>query len=338
MPKTTLKGQAKSVPGKRESDLLRKVSDLQYRLESEKKACRAAELRAKEAEDLLADHHASRFDIPRQKIRKYQGKGSWIRVAFGDTHGALIEKKAWNAFLLDLEELKPREIVHGGDIVECGGWLARHHTLGYVAETDYTYSDDIVASNRFLDQLQHACPLADIHALQGNHDARIEKFAVDAAMKNKADSEMLRRAIDPEFLLHLNERGIRWYRRCRKYNRASVPGTIRLGKCWFTHPQSSSKHHAANMVQKFKDNVVFFHTHRRDSYPASSIDGDEYGAWNPGCMCKLQKLWRHTEPSNHNHGYHVQLCRPDGSFLPINVPIIRGKSYLTGLLKIGSGK
>lgn len=329
--------QAAAVAGDEELKLRRKIESLQRKNEELKRRDKASKIRADEAEKLLADHHASRFDIPRQKIRKHQGKGSFVRVFMSDTHGASLDKKAWAAFIRDMEYLKPREIIHGGDIVDCGGWLSAHHTLHYVAETSYTYSDDIIAGNLMFDQLQAVAPKARIFAIQGNHDARVERFAVTAAMRNSADAELLRKGIDPEFLLHIKKRGIEWIKRSKCYNGSSIAGSVRRGRCWFTHPQSSSKHHAANMVSKFQDNVVFGHTHRRDSYPNVNVNGDEHGAWNPGCLCHLRKYWHHSEPSRHNHGYHIQLTNSDGTFLPVNVPIMRGRSYLPGLLKIGSG-
>ena len=182
------------------------------------------------------------------------------------------------------------------------------------------------------DLLQSACPKSEIHVIEGNHDARVEKWCITMSLRNKVDSELLLDALGPQHVCHLEKRGVMFYKRSETYHGCKIPGTIQLGNCYFTHPQSSSKHHAATTVTKFQSNVVFFHTHRRDYYPGQDITGKEYAAWNPGCMCQLQKYWHHTEPSNHNHGYHLQLVQTDGSFLGINVPIINGKSYLSPLL------
>ena len=326
------KSKLESVKSDAEIAADKQILDLQRKLEAAKRAERAQKLRADETEKLLEDFYASTFEIARQKLKRGRPSKTHIRVAFGDTHGSHIDQAAWRAFIEDVKILKPKEIVHGGDIVEAGGFLAQHHTLGYVAETEYTYSDDVSAANQMWDQLQDACPNAEIHAVQGNHDARIEKIAVNMALRNRADAELLRKALDPQYLMHLEKRGIHWYRRAEKYGESQVPGTVLLGKCYFTHPQTASKHHAAQMVSKFKDNVVFFHTHRRDSYAAHDAKGNEFGAWNPGCLCLLQKYYMHSEQSSHSHGYHLQFVQSDGSFLPINVPIINGKSYLSGLL------
>jgi hypothetical protein len=45
----------------------------------------------------------------------------------------------------------------------------------------------------------------------------------------------------------------------------------------------------------------------------------------------MRPLYQHTSVNDWSHGYHLQLVRPDEGFLPINVPIIDGKSYLIQL-------
>lgn len=314
------------------------LARLQQQLQEEKRKVEAYKLLVEEQEKLVADFQASRFDIPRQKIAQFQAKGSYVRVAYGDTHGSSLDQMAWAAFLQDLRLLKPKETIHLGDIVECGGWLAAHHTTNYVAQTEYTYSDDIIAANIGLDDVQDAIgPNADLHIIEGNHDARIATWAITMAQKKRADVEFLIDRLGPRALLSIDKRKIHWWSRGDVHKGSVVGGTLKLGKCFFTHPQTSSKHHASATAAKFGHNVVYGHTHRADFYPGGDVEGREWAAWSPGCLCKLRKYWHHTEPFRHNHGYHVQLVKSDGTFLGINVPIINGKSYLSGLLKLSTG-
>lgn len=310
------------------------IARLQSELENAKREAQAYKTAKDELESMLADFHASKFDLPRQKIRQYQGKGSFCRVAFGDTHGCSIDPAAWSAVLADLEYLKPKQVIHGGDILDCDGWLASHHTTHYVAQTSYTYADEVIAGNQMLDQLQARCPKAEIDLIEGNHDLRVETWAITTTQKTKADADLLIRSVAPRYVLNVDKRGINWYSRGECHDDSVAGGTIRRGLCYFTHPQSSSKHHAAKMAENFGTNVVYFHTHRRDYFPAGNVKGDEWAAWCPGCLCVKRKYWHHTENFKHTQGYHLQLVKADGSFLGINVPIIAGKSYLTGLLKL----
>jgi len=74
-------------------------------------------------------------------------------------------------------------------------------------------------------------------------------------------------------------------------------------------------------------------THRMDEYTIRNVASGTISAWSPGCLCNLQPLWLHTNPTDWTHGYGLQLVNEDGTFLHINVPIIDGKSYLQPLVK-----
>lgn len=319
----------------KEKEQQEEIKKLKQNLERIKRQRDAALSVSKELELIVRDSLVSKFKIPTQKLIKTRtNKKTFLRVAFGDTHGASIDIPAWKAFLKDIEELKPNEIIHGGDFVDCGGWLAEHHTLSYVPETEYSYFDDISAANQMLDQLQQTCPTAKIHIIQGNHDARIEKWCIHETRKHRVDAETLTNLLSPESLTNLKKRKINFYRRDTHYHGLDAnKGSIKLGKCCFTHPQKTGgKHAAAKMAESWGVNVVYFHTHRRDSFTSNNAKAEEWGAWNPGCMCELRPYFHHSDNWKHSHGYHLQMVKSDGTFLPINVPIIEGKSYLSDFL------
>jgi len=309
------------------------VRDLRRELEQAKQRERAERIRADEVEELLRQHYASSFKIPAQQIAsKKKPKGSYVRVAFGDTHGASLDFKAWAAFLEDMKRLQLDVIVHLGDVLDCGGWLAAHHTTHYVAQTGYSYADEVEAGNQMLDQLQAVCPKATIHVIEGNHDLRVETTILTMTQQHKADAELLLRSVAPKHVLHLERRKVQWWSRGECHHDAVQGGTIKLGKCYFTHPSSSSKHMAAKMVESLGANVVYGHCHRADFFTTSNVKGDQWAAWSPGCLCVTRKYWHHTNDFKHNQGFHVQLVNQDETFLGINVPIHNGQSYLSGLL------
>ncbi len=74
-----------------------------------------------------------------------------------DSHGCFIDGAALNAFLGDLEAIKPAEVIMLGDHLDCGGFLAQHQTIGFVAESDYSYAEDVAACNQFLDAIRSEC-------------------------------------------------------------------------------------------------------------------------------------------------------------------------------------
>lgn len=228
-------------------------------------------------------------------------RGEFIRVIVPDSHGSAIDRPAAAAFLGDLQQLAPKEIILLGDHVDCGGFLAQHHVLGYVAQTDYSYADDVAAANTFLDEIQKAAPRAVIHYIEGNHERRVETWCVTQTLRHERDCELLRRAFAPEFLLHLGRRGIRYYRQSA-FHINQVPGTIKLGKCYFWHGTSTAKHAASRNLEQIGGNVVYGHTHREDHAARRPVHVGDIGAWCPGCLCQSQPLWQHTRPTDWTHG------------------------------------
>lgn len=260
-------------------------------------------------------------------------KSDIVRVLIPDTHGASVNPAALRAVLADIKALAPQEIILLGDHVDCGGFLAQHHTLGYVAQTEYSYEQDLAHAAALLDAVAAAAPAARIDYIEGNHERRVETWCVTQTLKHSRDAEMLRKAFAPEFLLHLEDRGIRYYRQGEFYDGLPVPGVIRRGKCYFTHGFTTARHAAAAAQIKSAGNIVFGHTHRAQSDITRRLGVGIVGAWNPGCLCELQPLWQHTNPTEWTHGYAVQHVSPGGAFLHLNVPIINGHSHLTALFK-----
>lgn len=196
---------------------------------------------------------------------KPKPKGSYTRVVIPDTHGCYIDKPAVKAFLRDLKDLDPREIVMLGDHLDCGGFLAMHHTMCYVAETAYTFKDDVAAANELLDRVQEAAPNAKIHMLQGNHERRIEKWVVTQVLRNNEDAEYLSTLFSAQKVLALEERGIEYYVENEFHHGLKIRGAIKLGKCHFTHGISTARHAASVTVKKFGGSVVYGHCFSSDT-------------------------------------------------------------------------
>lgn len=295
--------------------------------------------RVKQLESLLARQQKrieqsarAAFKLPRSPA-KLTGKGDFYRIIIPDTHGSFVDQAALAAFLADLGSLAGgvREIVLLGDHIDCGGFLAQHHTMGYVAEADYTFEQDVSAANVLLDAIQTTCPRATIHMLEGNHERRIERWIMTQVLANKREASYLASLFSAEKVLHVQRRGIHYYKQGIFYDGVSLPATIRLGKCYFTHGSRTGRFPARAMLEDFGGNVVFGHTHRMDFAVKRTVDHGAIGAWCPGSLCRLQPLWNHTQITGWSHGYGLQLVRHDGTFFHVNVPIIDGHSYLTQL-------
>jgi predicted phosphodiesterase len=294
---------------KKENDQLRKMLDrLTEDLEQQRKA---------------------KFKIPKGKATA--SKGSFVRLVVPDTHGSLIDKKAARAMLEDAKRFDVREVVLLGDHVDCSGFLAGHHTLGFVAEWEYSYTEDVTAANVFLDELQAACPKAKVWYIEGNHEVRVDRYCVNQKHRKGVDAAMMMKALAPRYLLHLKERGVEYVSTLdQQYNTGETRNCLELGKCLFMHGYSHAKHATEKTLSDLGKNVVVGHIHRRQSF-SRSLHDSEISAWCPGCLCEKRKYYMHARPTHHAHGYGLQAVQTNGEFLHVNVPIIDGKSYLSSL-------
>jgi UDP-2,3-diacylglucosamine pyrophosphatase LpxH len=248
------------------------------------------------------------------------------RVIIPDIHGNHGDGPATTACLLDVKRLAPSEIVLLGDLLDCGGVFSTHQRT-YTNELVESYSADVEAANSFLDALQAVAPSAKIHYLEGNHEQHVERWAARTFL-NKEDADTLLDAYGPWAALRLKSRGIRYYRRSVMYQGLSIPGAIRLGQCFFVHGVSHAKHAASEHLRAFGASVVYGHTHRSQAVVERTVTSSGHGAWCPGCLCKLQPLYKHTVPTTWAHGYGLQFVAASGRFMHINVPIVRGGSLL----------
>lgn len=311
-----------------------RTADLARQLAAEKAAHAATQKQLAGA--IAAAQSARRVHIspPKPGRAARRAGGDRVRVLIPDTHGAKGDRAAIAALLTDLKTLDPDEIIFLGDHVDCGGFLAQHHVLGYVAETTYSYEEDIAHANALLDQVTAAAPRARLEYIEGNHERRVETWAVTQTLRHRQDSAMLRRLVAPEFLLKLKERGIPYYRQGEFYDNLPVPGVIKRGKCFFFHGISTAKNAVAATIQRIGGNCVSAHTHRAQSDIIRMVGTGVIGSWNPGCLCEMQPLWQHTAPTNWTQGYALQLVRASGAFLHLNVPVLNGETHLAPLFKL----
>lgn len=257
-------------------------------------------------------------------------KAERVRVIVPDSHGCEIDTQAEAVFLADLKRLAPHEIVMLGDHVDYSG-IFNEHAPSVPEETDYSHETDEAAANRLLDAVQRAAPRAGLHYLEGNHEQHVERYAV----RHLAEPlrEKFLKDNGPQARLRVKDRGIRYYRRSQRHG-LSIPGSIQLGRCCFTHGFTASKFATERHVSKFGYNVVHGHTHRAQEYRTRTVHDEAIGGWCPGTLAQLQPLYLGSNLSEWTHGYAVQFVAKSGLFLHVNVPIIGGKSML--LIQNGS--
>lgn len=315
----------------RERAALDKERTLRAEIASTERALRATAeaLKQQQAVEAAKVARGARKKIP---VAKRAATKHTIRVIIPDSHGDHIDPVAEAAFLADLELLNPDEIVMLGDHLDCGGTFNAHQR-SYTNELVESYVEDVAAANDFLDAIRRRSPNAEIHYIEGNHEAHVERWAA-RNIHIKKDADLLVSVLGPEAQLKLKAREIRYYQTKEFYQHLSIPGTIKLGKCHFTHGISHSKHADSTHLERFNGNVVFGHVHRVLAVGGRTVTSTGHGAWCPGTLAKLQPLYKHTQPTTWQHGYGVQFCSSaSGYFTHFNVPIFGdGSSGLEPLI------
>lgn len=252
-----------------------------------------------------------------------------IIMVFPDVHGEHKEPAVCNAFVEDVKSISPNRIVGLGDIIDAGGTFSTHQK-SFTNEMTESYQADVGGANEFLDQVQKAAPKARVDLLEGNHETHIERWATRTFASQK-DAKMVVDYLGPENVLHLKDRGIKYYLRSESYQGISIQGTMRIGKLFFTHGISFAANCARVHLIKFAASVVFGHVHTPQTLVQRTVTSQGIGAYCPGTFSKLQPLWKHTEPTSWAHGYGLIDMLPSGNFAYLNIPIIKGKSYLPRL-------
>lgn len=296
--------------------------------DSHKREVKALKQERDELAAALEQSRHGRRKEPLYVAKKAAPRGEFTRVIIPDSHGNHISRHAAAAFLADLEQRNPKEIVMLGDHLDCGGFLAQHHTMGYVAECDTSYEEDVACTNEFLDKIQKAAPDARIHYIEGNHEQRLEKWCVTMALRHRRDAGFLLSKFGPEAVLRLKERGITYYRTSGRYHGVTVPGTIKLGKCHFTHGFGFGRNATMDHVSKAAASIVHGHTHRSQGAVIRTIGSGVVAGYCPGTLSQLQPMYAHNRPTDWSHGYAVQVVDHRGEFAHFNIPIINGRSFL----------
>lgn len=236
---------------------------------------------------------------------------AWI----SDVHVPEHDVPAVNAWLAWLRDVRPDEIMLGGDIAEMGS-CSMHGGVANPA----ALMDDIAALNAFLDDVQAASPTSKVTFLEGNHCTRLKRIVV-------SNLPTFDGAIDIPTLCRLKERGIAWH---------TYGQLVQRGKLRFTHGVYCNEHHAAQHLRRFGCSIVYGHTHRHAVYTRATADMEMQAAFGMPSMRTLDPEWTHGGPTGWGHGFGMFYVLPDGSFTPYTVLITRGRFVWNGKVYDGN--
>lgn len=248
--------------------------------------------------------------------RDNPGQGFLTACFVSDVHVPEHDAFAVRAWLTWAKARQPDIIILGGDILElesCSG-----HG-GNIASAPM-FLAEVEAGNAFLDDVQAACPDAEIAYLEGNHETRLQR-KVDVAAPNLAGALCI-----PD-LLRLKDRGIAW----RPYGSVFFPSASKLG---FTHGTRANDHHAKTHLNSYGTSIVYGHTHRAQFYTQGFANNRLRGAFGAPCLRSLSVDWL-KGPTGWSQGFVLAHLFPDGHFTAYTIMMDQQRFVEGGVLYDG---
>lgn len=240
------------------------------------------------------------------KISKAGGAKLWVTlpdIHFPDHDPAAVEivKKAINI-------LKPDNTLLLGDVLDCGVF-SNFKSKAFLSEAKHSFEkEEVIPCNNLLDYIQENTKEKTFF-LEGNHEARVERWAVNSGLVGKEIFGI----ISPQKLLSQGRKNFKYIlyentldKRMGYVQIAPSHQSMRTGGLVAIHGWSWAKNAARVHLEKSRSqSVIYGHTHRiqletsRDPWKGNPII-----AFSPGTLSKLQPLYATGgSPSEWSHGF-----------------------------------
>lgn len=259
-------------------------------------------------------------------------KKAKVKVILPDWHfGVTLDRvtaRAQECALQVIEFLKPDEVIHLGDLLDCAAFSSHGKKSLKETEQESYLEDEVYPALEMLDRIQASCK--KLHVLEGNHENRVERF-----LANNFSGALAREMFDllsPRRLLAYTADG---YKR-KNFSMTPYAGNLPLyrinRRLYATHGFSVAKRAAEVTLDMMPAgiSIVFGHVHRRvEATKRDPITGQLSYAWSPGCLTCLQPAY-FSSPSNHSHGFSVvyESLANSGDFTHYQVAIVNGRAIL----------
>ena len=252
------------------------------------------------------------------------------RIVLPDTHGILVDPQALECVLQAIEILRPRGVIHLGDV---GEWeaLCLHNYKRFkqlpqmqeLARCIRSEADQMIGC--IINPIDEACARSGVEyktVITGNHDARTDHF-VDA----NPDYETLAFG---EATGYRFKDLVAWGQRGWKVH--PVGELFNVGKLHFYHGHLyGGVNHTRNHLMQFGDNIMYGHWHDVSYSSKVSLKGP-IGAWSMGCLKRLDfsaNTWLERRPTNWGQAFAVvDWWGKEGFFTVHAINIIEGQCSL----------
>lgn len=242
-----------------------------------------------------------------------------ITVDLPDMHFPFHSVGGLRTCLQAIKHLRPRQVVLGGDLVDCSHFS--RHPKQCTAETKHAYLADAIEPLRsYLREIRRWT--GRLVWIMGNHDAWVERWLAQALPDSVADD--LGTLITPTALLKDEVDEI------IPYMAQGIPHYEIAPNLWSVHGWAHSRYAAARHLDMARTrSVVFHHTHRAQSFVTRVPESNEVlQAWSAGGLAIPQQFYHHGAPSDHVLGFSVIYhSKHDPSDWSANTHLIRPSDF-----------
>lgn len=224
-------------------------------------------------------------------------KPTELIVVAGDQQAPFQDDQLHGAFCAWLEENKPDRGVLLGDLMDLPD-ISRHRLD---PENTATVNECIQAGYEILRDYVEASPVTTWQKIPGNHDERLRNIILDkpsvqplyGLKQADAEDENGYVALSPEFLLRLDELGIKYINPAGAYDLAQVNinENLAVRHGWIARQGSGAS--ALATLDHLGYSVIVGHTHRQSIVYKThhDIDGKitTLTAAEAGCMCRVNQ-------------------------------------------------
>src|SRR3990167_3510358 len=189
-------------------------------------------------------------------------------VIVPDIHIPYHNKKALDAVMVSIANIKPSEIIFLGDLVD---FYCIHGHGSKDPRLQTMLINEIEQVNKFLDQVDKDFPNIKKKYIEGNHEYRLARFILNNAPQLFGVTSCFN-------LLKFNERKNWEYIHYKNTQLTKVLDTNLFAR----HEPLAG--HARLSVQRSMTNMVYGHIHRIECSYAKSIDNRSYVNFSPGWL------------------------------------------------------
>lgn len=234
-----------------------------------------------------------------------------------DVHVPYEDQNAFNKALYYLASRRPKptRIILAGD-------FADFKDISFFKDDPnrMAFKDELEAVKDSLSIVRNHFPKSELIYLEGNHEARLNRFLFSNAPQLSGIS-----AISVPDLLELNKFKCQYIDNIKLMNAGRQP--YKLGKLFVLHGHEKKVSFGAiNLAKLYYDkchtNVIAGHHHRPDKKIVRLLNGKYEGAWTVGCLCQLSEPY--SPINDWMHGWAFVDVYDNGIFEVYNKGLIEG--------------